>query len=609
VIDTLPVSGSLQLNGSPVTAGQRIDIAQLSSGNLIYLPDANFNGIDSLAFQAVDDGGNANGGVDTDITANTINIEITPINDPPVVSGTLPDITINENVTGVFSLDSGIFSDIDNGNLDFMVQAVDRASLPDWIVFDPDNFTLSLSPTASDLGVHDLRMQAIDDQGAVSGFANFSIEVVFVNDPPISVEPGSASVSENISDTTLASLVVEDPDTPDTHTISVDDPRFEVVDNDLRLRDGVTLDFEDEPQIELVLTVVDGGLNVIESKFIIDVIDVNEFPYLTGELEDVSGSKPFVYKLPLNSFADPDDDPLTISASLNDGSLLPDWLLFDSVSGEFTVTDAVEDGTQVSVLVLATDPSGESVSDEISISVELVVAAAEPVLVPQTVLDLNSMAESAQVLDASSNDEVVNNEAAPENILNSGFAGPRFSGPGISPESLRPVTVESSDNLATIETITGRASERPVIQHQAPVVVDIQRTESVSVQTNTDEALLIATSRQFDHFREQVQRSVDTETVVVAATISAGTGFSVGYIIWLLRGGILLSSVLSSLPAWRNIDPLPVLSSFSSSSTDEDDESIESLVTEDEGQPNEAQPNEGQQKTGTSGPHRKYFDR
>ena len=226
VIDTLPVSGSLQLNGSPVTAGQRIDIAQLSSGNLIYLPDANFNGIDSLAFQAVDDGGNANGGVDTDITANTINIEITPINDPPVVSGTLPDITINENVTGVFSLDSGIFSDIDNGNLDFMVQAVDRASLPDWIVFDPDNFTLSLSPTASDLGVHDLRMQAIDDQGAVSGFANFSIEVVFVNDPPISVEPGSASVSENISDTTLASLVVEDPDTPDTHTISVDDPRF-----------------------------------------------------------------------------------------------------------------------------------------------------------------------------------------------------------------------------------------------------------------------------------------------------------------------------------------------------------------------------------------------
>ena len=612
VIDTLPVSGSLQLNSSPVIAGQRIDIAELSSGDLIYSPDANFNGIDSLAFKVADDGGNANGGNDTDNTANTLNIEVTPINDPPVVTGTLSQITINENETDIYSLDTGIFfdidGDIDNDNLDFEVQSVDGASLPDWIEFDPVNVTLSLSPNASHIGVHVFSIRAIDDQGAVSGFANFSIEVVFVNDPPINVEPGSASVIENVSDTTLASLVVADPDISDTHTISVDDPRFEVVDNELRLRDGVTLDFEDEPQIEVVLTVVDGGLNVIESKFVIDVIDVNEFPYLTGELEDVSGSKPFVYKLPLNSFADPDDDPLTISASLNDGSPLPDWLLFDSVSGEFTVTDAVEDGTQVSVLVLATDPSGESVSDEISISVELVVAAAEPVLVSQTVLDLNSMAASAQVLDASSNDEVANNEAAPENILNSGFAGPGFSDPGISPESLRPVTVESSDNLATIETITGRASERPVIQHQAPVVVDIQRTESVSVQTNTDEALLIATSRQFDHFREQVQRSADTETVVVAATISAGTGFSVGYIIWLLRGGILLSSVLSSLPAWRNIDPLPVLSSFSSN-TDEDDESIESLVTEDEGQPNEAQPNEGQQKTGTSGPHRKYFDR
>jgi hypothetical protein len=33
----------------------------------------------------------------------------------------------------------------------------------------------------------------------------------------------------------------------------------------------------------------------------------------------------------------------------------------------------------------------------------------------------------------------------------------------------------------------------------------------------------------------------------------------VGYVIWLLRGGLLLSSLLSSLPAWHVIDPMPVL--------------------------------------------------
>jgi hypothetical protein len=34
----------------------------------------------------------------------------------------------------------------------------------------------------------------------------------------------------------------------------------------------------------------------------------------------------------------------------------------------------------------------------------------------------------------------------------------------------------------------------------------------------------------------------------------------VGYVLWLLRGGALIASLLSSLPAWRLIDPLPVLS-------------------------------------------------
>jgi len=37
------------------------------------------------------------------------------------------------------------------------------------------------------------------------------------------------------------------------------------------------------------------------------------------------------------------------------------------------------------------------------------------------------------------------------------------------------------------------------------------------------------------------------------------TTASTGYVIWLLRAGPLVASVLSSLPAWRTFDPLPVL--------------------------------------------------
>jgi hypothetical protein len=38
-----------------------------------------------------------------------------------------------------------------------------------------------------------------------------------------------------------------------------------------------------------------------------------------------------------------------------------------------------------------------------------------------------------------------------------------------------------------------------------------------------------------------------------------GVAMSAGLVVWALRGGGLLVSLLGSLPAWRNLDPLPVL--------------------------------------------------
>jgi hypothetical protein len=50
--------------------------------------------------------------------------------------------------------------------------------------------------------------------------------------------------------------------------------------------------------------------------------------------------------------------------------------------------------------------------------------------------------------------------------------------------------------------------------------------------------------------------------LAVGATVSVVSAFSVGYVAWTLRSGYLLTSLLASLPAWRAIDPLPVLQSF-----------------------------------------------
>ena len=81
--------------------------------------------------------------------------------------------------------------------------------------------------------------------------------------------------------------------------------------------------------------------------------------------------------------------------------------------------------------------------------------------------------------------------------------------------------------------------------------------------------------------RDAGQKETHLEQIVIGSTLTATTGFSIGYVLWLLRGEVLLTSLLASLPAWRLIDPLPVLSFLNKNANedeDEDDDSIEAAV-------------------------------
>ena len=61
------------------------------------------------------------------------------------------------------------------------------------------------------------------------------------------------------------------------------------------------------------------------------------------------------------------------------------------------------------------------------------------------------------------------------------------------------------------------------------------------------------------------------------------TLLSVGYVIWCLRGGSLVATLLTTLPLWRWLDPLPVLDSSDREKSrnrqnDEDEERIRSMM-------------------------------
>ena len=79
-----------------------------------------------------------------------------------------------------------------------------------------------------------------------------------------------------------------------------------------------------------------------------------------------------------------------------------------------------------------------------------------------------------------------------------------------------------------------------------------------------------------DEFHDQSSNPSEVN-MVFGSVGTLSSGVLVGYVIWAIRGGTMLSSILASMPAWSLFDPMAVVS-FAESSEDEDGESLEDIV-------------------------------
>lgn len=106
--------------------------------------------------------------------------------------------------------------------------------------------------------------------------------------------------------------------------------------------------------------------------FNIGVTNVNDAPVLVKSLADMAATQDqaFAYTLPADAFKDPDiGDTLTYSATLSDGSALPTWLTFDVVTKTLAGTPGNSDVGSLGIKILATDPSGLSVSGTFAVNI------------------------------------------------------------------------------------------------------------------------------------------------------------------------------------------------------------------------------------------------
>ncbi len=118
----------------------------------------------------------------------------------------------------------------------------------------------------------------------------------------------------------------------------------------------------------------------------------------------------------------------------------------------------------------------------------------------------------------------------------------------------------------------------------APRLSDIVPASGLPIQADAPaapEAWLSGSApqlgRQLDRVQKEMNERIEPLKLTTASIALASAGLSIGYVTWLLRGGLLLSSLLASMPAWRWIDPLPILDA---ARTDDaaDDESLQQML-------------------------------
>jgi Ca2+-binding RTX toxin-like protein len=135
------------------------------------------------------------------------------------------------------------------------------------------------------------------DAGGLSSSQDFTITVTDVNERPVGVALEAGTVVENVAGAVIGTLSGTDPDEGDSIVYSVADTRFEVVGTTLKLKDGISLNYEQKSAVRLTVVATDEQGLATRQSVDFEVGNVNEAPTavtllrsLTATPENVAGA-------------------------------------------------------------------------------------------------------------------------------------------------------------------------------------------------------------------------------------------------------------------------------------------------------------------------------
>jgi len=286
--------------------------------------------------------------------------------------------------------------------------------------------------------------------------------------------------------------------------------------------------------------------------FTLTVANANDAPLLAQPIGDrglaAGGSARF--QLPSATFTDPDiGDTLRYAASLADGTALPSWLTFDDRTLAFTATPGADQTGVFIVRVTATDGGGAAAQALFGVVVTTPTVAAPPIMTDAGAAPAAPPTETPATASA----VVPLGQLVLATAPLATPVAPTLA-PAMAFESVSGTPQRGNAGVAdTTGSRPGSRSDAVLATVIAPDYKEVELGSLVKLLTNDD-----VLRRLEETQRHMIELGLERRTVIASA-IAATSGLSVGYVIWLVRGGVLVSSMLSALPAWQMIDPLPVV--------------------------------------------------
>nr|MCF6374533.1 putative Ig domain-containing protein [Tychonema sp. BBK16] len=283
-------------------------------------------------------------------------------NTAPVVASAINNQSATLNTAFNYTVPTGTFTDAQNDTLTYTATKEDGTALPTWLTFNATTRSFNGTPATANIGNLQVKVSASDGKAATSNTFLLTVSDKLNTAPVVASAINNQSATLNTAFTYTVPTTTFTDAQNDTLTYTATKEDGTALPTWLTFN-ATTRSFSGTPatanigNLQVKVSASDGKA-ATSNTFLLTVSDkLNTAPVVASAISDTSATvdKAFTYSFPDTTFTDTEKDPLTYSATKEDGTPLPTWLKFDATTRSFNGTPATSDLGNVKVKVSASD--------------------------------------------------------------------------------------------------------------------------------------------------------------------------------------------------------------------------------------------------------------